>query len=217
MMPSHAFASMTSVSVIAPTPASSTSTFTESVESSTSAARSASTDPCVSAFRTIESSLTPPPSACAKNSSSVSRAAAAAGRSRCSDSRCATMSLATRSLSTTWNGSPASGTVVRPVMRTGTDGPASSTRCMFSSSMAPDASAARTHDDDVAAAQRALLDQHRGDRTPALVETRLEHDAGCALVRIGLELEHLGLQEHHLEQLLDPSAFRRRHLGADRL
>ena len=57
---------------------------------------------------------------------------------------------------------------------------------------------------DVAALQRARLHQHGGDRAAALVELRLDHQA-LARHRIGggLQLEHLGLQQHLLEQVVD--------------
>ncbi len=52
-------------------------------------------------------------------------------------------------------------------------------------------------------AQRPLLDQDGRDRTAGAIEARLDHVPLAGAVRVGLELQHLGLQRQHLEQLVD--------------
>ena len=51
--------------------------------------------------------------------------------------------------------------------------------------------------------QGAFLDDDGGHGTPALVDPRLEDLAYGAALRIGLELEHLGLQQDGVEQVVD--------------
>jgi len=58
--------------------------------------------------------------------------------------------------------------------------------------------------------QRAFLDQHGGDRAAATVELRFNDSAAGRAIRIGLELHHVGLQQDHLEQLVDSDAGARR-------
>ena len=62
----------------------------------------------------------------------------------------------------------------------------------------------------IALTQRAFLDQHGRDRTAAAIEFRFDHRAARRAIRIGLELHHVGLQQHHLEQLVDTLARARR-------
>ncbi len=57
--------------------------------------------------------------------------------------------------------------------------------------------------DDVAGLERAALHQHGRDRAAAAVEPRLDHGAFGRPVRIGLEIEHFGLQRDHVEQLVE--------------
>ena len=65
--------------------------------------------------------------------------------------------------------------------------------------------------------QRAALDQHRADRAAAPVELGLDHHAFGGAVRIGLELEHLGLQRDRLEQLVEAGLLERRDLHLQRV
>ena len=58
--------------------------------------------------------------------------------------------------------------------------------------------------------QRAFLDQHGGDRAAAAIELRFDDRAARRAIRIGLELHHVGLQQDHLEQLVDSLAGARR-------
>ncbi|MNX73473.1 hypothetical protein D3C86_1048710 [compost metagenome] len=55
----------------------------------------------------------------------------------------------------------------------------------------------------VADLEGAVLDEHRGDGPHALVELRLDDEALGHLLGVGLELEHLGDQQDHLEQVLE--------------
>ena len=61
-------------------------------------------------------------------------------------------------------------------------------------------------DERIALAQRAFLDQHGRDRTASAIEFRFDHRAARRTIRVGLELEHVGLQQQHLEQLVDTYA-----------
>ena len=45
--------------------------------------------------------------------------------------------------------------------------------------------------------------EHGGNRTAALVELSLEDVARSEGVGVGLELEHVGLEQHGLEQVVD--------------
>jgi hypothetical protein len=68
------------------------------------------------------------------------------------------------------------------------------------------------HADDevVADVERAVLDEHRGDRTLARIELGLDDGARGAARRVRLEVEDLGLQDDLLEQLVDVRALLRR-------
>ena len=72
-------------------------------------------------------------------------------------------------------------------------------------------------DDDVADLQRAALDEHGADRAAAALELGLDDDAFGRAVRIGLELENLGLQVDRLEQLVEVGALQRRDRHLERL
>ena len=72
-------------------------------------------------------------------------------------------------------------------------------------------------DEHVAGAQRAFLDQDGRHRAAVAVEARLDHEAGGRLVRVRLELEHLGGERDRLEQLVDVLALERRDVDVDRL
>ena len=69
-------------------------------------------------------------------------------------------------------------------------------------------------DDDVADAQGAALDQHGADRTAAALQLGLDDDAFGGAVRVGLQVQDLGLQVDRLEQLVEvrPLQGRDRHL-----
>ena len=47
--------------------------------------------------------------------------------------------------------------------------------------------------------ERSLLNQHRGDRSPAGIEFRLHHHALSGTVGIGLQLQQLPFQQNHLQ------------------
>ena len=58
-------------------------------------------------------------------------------------------------------------------------------------------------DDDVAHAQGAALNQHGGDRTPAAIELGFDHGTFGRTVGVGLEVEQIGLQRHHFQELVE--------------
>ena len=61
----------------------------------------------------------------------------------------------------------------------------------------------RAGDEDVADLQRAALDQHGRDRAAARIELGLDHDAVGGAVGIGLEVEQLGLQQDRFLELVE--------------
>ena len=67
-----------------------------------------------------------------------------------------------------------------------------------------------TGDDRVAESQRALLDDHRGDRTATLLHARFDDVAGGKTIERRGEFEHFGLQQDRIEQLIDALAGERR-------
>ena len=65
---------------------------------------------------------------------------------------------------------------------------------------------------DVAGVQGAALDEHRGHGAPALVQVRLDDEAGGRSVGVGLQLQHVGLQDDGLQQVVDVQLLLGRHL-----
>ena len=65
---------------------------------------------------------------------------------------------------------------------------------------------------DVARVQRAALHEHGGHGTAALVEVRLDDEAGGLGVGVGLELQHVGLEDDRLQHVVDVQALLGRHL-----
>src|ERR1039457_3708706 len=61
----------------------------------------------------------------------------------------------------------------------------------------------RAGEEDVADVKRALLHEHRRERALAGLAARLEHDAPGGPRRHGLQLEEIGLEQDHLEELVD--------------
>ncbi len=78
------------------------------------------------------------------------------------------------------------------------------------------AHAARVHaaDEVVADVQRAVLNEHRRDRTLARIELRFDDGADGATIRVRLEVEDFGLQQNLIEQLGDVRALLRRDLAS---
>lgn len=58
-------------------------------------------------------------------------------------------------------------------------------------------------DDDVADAQRTALNENRGDGATALVELRLDHRAVGGAIGVRLQIQHFGLEEDRLLQLVE--------------
>ena len=66
-----------------------------------------------------------------------------------------------------------------------------------------DAAVGKAGDQRIAHVQGTAGHEHRGNRTAALVELGLEDVTGGKGVGVGLELEHVGLEQHGLEQVVD--------------
>ena len=82
----------------------------------------------------------------------------------------------------------------------------------------PDPAVAGAGDDRVADAQRAALDQDRGDRAATAVEVRLDHEALGVLVRVGPQVERrVGGQDDGLEQLVEVELGLRRDVDEHRV
>src|SRR5213076_2667385 len=116
-------ASMTSLSLIAPTELWMTFSLTSSVDSRSSASASASTEPCTSALRMSRSSFTSPDWICFWSPSSVIRVAVLP-LSLSRSWRMVATCRAFRSSDTATRTSPAAGTPLSPRISTGSDGPA---------------------------------------------------------------------------------------------
>src|SRR5439155_1735571 len=72
-------------------------------------------------------------------------------------------------------------------------------------------------DDRVSLLQGAVLDQHgRDGASPAVQPALDDHAPGCT-VRVGFELQDLGLERGHLEELVDARPLLRRRRDVDRL
>ena len=65
--------------------------------------------------------------------------------------------------------------------------------------------------------KRAALHEHRADRAAPALELGLDHDALGGAVRVGLEVQQLGLQVDRLQQLVEVRALQRRHRHLQRL
>ena len=127
------------------------------------------------------------------------------------------ISRALRSSPSTMTSSPASGTSDRPWISTGMAGPALDTALPFSSVIARTRPNTAPGEHDVAALQRARMHEHRRDRALALVEPRLDDDAARRRVLRRLQLEHFGLQQDRVEELVDARAGLGRHRNELRL
>ena len=92
------------------------------------------------------------------------------------------------------------------------DGPALVTRLPRAVLERPHLAVRVAHDDDVADAQGAGLDQDGGHRAAALVELGLDDGADGGPLGVGLELLEVGDEQDHLEQLVDAQSG----LGGDR-
>ena len=75
-----------------------------------------------------------------------------------------------------------------------------------------DASVGRAGDDGVARMQRAALHEHGCHRAAALVEVGLDDETGGQRIGVGAKLEHVGLQQDGLEQVVDVQLLLRRNV-----
>ena len=124
MMAFEVEASMTSLSLIAPTAPWMTRTRTSSLEIFSSEALTASTLPCTSALTMMFRFFISPAWIWLNRSSSETLEMGSLALAFSSALRCSTSSRARRSSATALKFAPAPGTSPRPVISTGTDGPA---------------------------------------------------------------------------------------------
>ena len=128
MMALEVEASITSLSLMAPTAQWMTRTRTSSLVSFSREERTASAEPWTSAFTMMFRSLSSPSWIWLNRSSRLTFCLAGADAAVfCSCLRCSTSSRAMRSSATAWKSSPAPGTSPMPMISTGTEGPAAST------------------------------------------------------------------------------------------
>ena len=73
----------------------------------------------------------------------------------------------------------------------------------------------RTGDDDIANAERAALDQHGGHCAAAPVHLGLDHDALGSAIRVGGELQQLRLEQDRLLQPVEVEFLGRRYLDRE--
>ena len=125
MMALEVVASMTSLSLMAPTAQWMTLTRTSSLDSFSRLALTASAEPWTSALTMMFRSFISPCLIWLNRSSRLTLPTGAEAAIFCSCLRCSTSSRAMRSSATAWKSSPAPGTSPMPMISTGTEGPAS--------------------------------------------------------------------------------------------
>ena len=208
-----------SLSVIWPTAACSTRTFTSSCASFSTVAWIASALPCTSALISTATSFCTPAWMRASISSSVPRAPAVtpAALSRSLRVRNSAISRARLSFSTATNGSPADGTPARPRISTGERRPRLGDRTGLVVQHGAHPAPLGAGDHDVALPQRALLHQHRRHRAAAAVQPAFDHGAFGGAFRIGLQVEDFRLQRDRLGQLVEAGLLGRGNLHVLRL
>ena len=67
--------------------------------------------------------------------------------------------------------------------------------------------------DDIAFSQRTVLYQDGGDRTAPFIQTGFDHHTLCRRVFDRFQLKHFGLQQHLIQQVVDPLTGFRRNVG----
>ena len=127
MMAPEVLASMTSLSLMAPTAQWMTRTRTSSLEIFSREDFTASAEPCTSALTMMFRFFISPAWIWLNRSSRVTLPTLLFMLFFCSALRCSASSRAMRSSATAWKSSPASGTSPIPMISTGTEGPASVT------------------------------------------------------------------------------------------
>ena len=119
---------------------------------------------------------------------------------RLASTRAAFSSLTTR------QNSPASGTESKPMISTGTEGPASVMGLPRKSCMARTRPLGLAGHDGVADADGAALDQHGDDHAAADVDLGFDDGAARRHVGVGLEIGDVGDQLQHVEEVVEPDA-----------
>ena len=212
----EAEASITSLSLMAPTELWMTFSFTSSVLRRSSDSASASTEPCTSALMMSRSSLTSPVWICFCRLSSVMRVEALP-RAFSRSERMVAICRALRSSETATSTSPACRHAREPEDLHGVRG--AGRLHLPAPGVDERANPPRmgADHDGVALAQRARADERGGDRPATTIESTLDDDALGGPVGIGLELEHFRLQGRQLQELIDPGALLGRGRHEDRL
>ncbi len=189
MIALDAVASSTSDSLMAPAPVWMVRILTRSSLSLISESASTSADPCTSALMMIGSSFMPPSAICCCSDSSVRRAPLPnSSFSLACAWRYVTTWRALIGSSMTWNVSPGDGSADRPSTSTGVDGPAFLIFCAEVIEQRADLAVDGAGDEQVALADRAVLDQDVRDGTAAAVELGFDDRALRHALRVGLEV-----------------------------
>ena len=197
-----------------PTFEASTFTCTSSVESLSSASRSASALPCTSVLISTGMTLILASSICENTSS-------ARGRHAAGDARVAVPALAMQRhfarLAVALHHQQIVAGIGRaragPAPPPAWTAAASFTGLPVSSNMARTRPNCVAGEDRVAELQRAALDQHGGHGAAALLDAGFDHDARGQAVARRRQFQHFGLQQDGLEQLVDALAGLRGHVA----
>ena len=204
MIAFDADASSTSDSLMAPTPERMMRILTFSSDSLVSVSASTSAEPCTSALTMSGSSFMPPSAICSLSDSSVRRPPLApSARSLACACRNVAICRAFAASATVWNGSPGCGRLVRPSTSTGVDGPADFVgrpRSSMSARTLPTTGPAMKLSPTLSVPS-CTSTVATGPRPRSSLASSTVPDA----LRFGfaLQLEDVGGQQNHLEQLIE--------------
>ena len=177
----------------------------------------ASTEPCVSALTTTFSTLEVVDASWSKRFSSVTLARRLFLAQRLGFlARCSASSRAAFSSSTTLNSRPASGTPFKPRTLTATEGAGFLEALAFFVDQRAHAAVVLAANNDIAHAQRAFAHQHGGGGAAGL-QAGFDHVAFGAAVRIGFEFQQIGLEQNHLDELIDALLGQRGNIDENRV
>ena len=206
----EALARLTSLGVIAPTPAWMTRMSTSSFESDSHARAQRFDRALTVGFEDEVEHLLPPSAGIDMNVSSETRCdppSRRCARRDAASARFAAASRATRSSQTTISVSPADGTSESPMTSTGIDGPAFLHLLALVVDRARGPSRTSPPTTTMSPTRSVPFCTSTVATAPrAAIERRFDDDAGRAAIAVGLEFAHVGFEQHRFEQLVDAVA-----------